>query len=148
MSWWYNSHSLWSEQWCRKCSVYAFWFDARSSSADIKGTVVGMVSSPCSASVLVEVTALLVFVTPERTLFVLTVSWVLCMCVSKKAFWAKLLSWLCAYSAAVHSRGNSVGIWPQPHIHYTHRNTLCLWLSGGLTWSAGRLAECRAAAGL
>lgn len=50
-----------------------FGFDARSSSADIKGTVVGMVSSPWSASVLVEVAALLVFVTPEHTLFVLTV---------------------------------------------------------------------------
>lgn len=32
--------------------------------------MVGMVSSPCSASVLVEVTALLVFVTPEHTMFV------------------------------------------------------------------------------
>lgn len=51
---------------------YAFWFDARSSSADIKGTVVGMVF-PWSASVLVEVIALLVFVTPEHTLLVLTV---------------------------------------------------------------------------
>lgn len=69
--------------------------------------MVGMVSSPWSASVCVEVTALLVFVTPEHTLVVLTVLRVLFFVCPKKRFGLNYCRG-CALSAAVHSRGNSL----------------------------------------
>ena len=88
------------KQWWFKCSLYTFWFDAHCSSWGIKGTVVGWLFSPLTASLWGRAFFFLFSFCPSHTwAHTLCLNSLVCVCVFARRMGCSVS--VCAYKSAV-----------------------------------------------